>query len=188
MAKSRNIQVEDSTPTFPKVLTIVSTGGGISTGVLGVKGDAETEYRDGYVNLTPANIGFTIVEVDQASGTLSAENLNILKNNLHNYFGYEPTNGEKYIFRLSVRNGNQWTYSAVKTDLTGTMFIALNVTTGAYAYSLFSSGTQTELTSHVDNNGLHVSAADRTNWDSKVSATIESVENSNDDDKNLILE
>ena len=44
---------------------------GLSTGVTGVKGDAESSYRTGNVNLTPANLGITDFTgaTDNAAGT-----------------------------------------------------------------------------------------------------------------------
>jgi len=186
MPVNNNITVEDSTPTFPKVLTIVSTGGGISSGVRGVKGDAEQDYRDGYVNITPANIGFTLIEVNTATGTLPAASLKLLKDNLQNLMGYETANGDKYVFRLATRNSSTWIYSALKLDLTGSMFITLNITTGEYAYTETTSETQKEVTTHVEDADLHVSQEDRANWDSKVTATVED-NDGNSDDKNLIL-
>lgn len=40
--------------------------------VTGVKGDSETDYRTGNVNLTPANIGAAPVSHTQASSTITA--------------------------------------------------------------------------------------------------------------------
>lgn len=119
-----------------KVLTIVSTGAKTTaTGVRGVKGAAESEYRDGYVNITPENIGFTIVEVESNTGTLSAEELKILKDNLHNYMGYSPDGEKRYIFKLTSVSSTNLQYSVVKEDLTGTMMISVDITTGDYLYS-----------------------------------------------------
>lgn len=38
-----------------------SSGGGVASDVTGVKGNAETAYRTGNVNITPANLGITVV-------------------------------------------------------------------------------------------------------------------------------
>lgn len=119
-----------------KVLTIVSTGAKTTaTGVRGVKGAAESEYRDGYVNITPENIGFTVVEVESNTGTLSAEELKILKDNLHNYMGYSPDGEKHYIFKLTSVSPTNLQYSVVKEDLAGTMIISVDTTTGEYLYS-----------------------------------------------------
>ena len=58
-----------------KILTVVPVG------VEGVKGAAEESYRKGYVNITPQDIGFNIVILDEPSGTLGTTALNTLKNN-----------------------------------------------------------------------------------------------------------
>lgn len=130
-----------------KVLTIVSTGAKTTvSGVIGVKGAAETQYRDGYVNLTPENIGFTIVEVNEPEGTLSADELGLLKDNLFNCMGYGPDNSKGYIFRLiSIEDGGDWRYGAIKEDLTGIMIISVDPDTGDYLYSYEESHTETQI-------------------------------------------
>ena len=130
-----------------KVLTIVSTGAKTAvSGVIGVKGAAETQYRDGYVNLTPENIGFTIVEVNEPEGTLSADELGLLKDNLFNCMGYGPDNSKGYIFRLiSIEDSGDWRYGAIKEDLTGIMIISVDPVTGDYLYSYEESHTETQI-------------------------------------------
>ena len=163
-----------------KILTVVSNG------VKGVKGAGESSYRDGYVNITLQDIGFDIVILEDSSGTLSAAALNTLKNNLHNYIGYAPNaDNNVYIFRLAVKNFTNWVYTANKTDLSGTMFIHLNTTTGAYSYASVESETQTELVQHEEDSEVHVSETDRANWDGKVSASVE--QESGSTDNKLIL-
>jgi len=135
-----------------KVLTIVSTGAKTAvTGVRGVKGAAETQYRDGYVNITPENIGFTIVEVENSSGTLSAEELKVLKDNLYNYIGYSPDGIKRYIFKLTSVSPTKLQYSVVKEDLTGIMVISVNPVTGDYLYSYEESHTETQIETITEN-------------------------------------
>jgi hypothetical protein len=66
MAKDQN----NNTQASSKVLTIVP--GAVTSGVLGVKGDKEEEYRDGYVNITPEDIGISPQELkmENVNGTL----------------------------------------------------------------------------------------------------------------------
>lgn len=122
-----------------KILTVVSTG------VQGVKGAGESVYRDGYVNLTPENIGFNIIELAEGEGTLSSAELKALKDNLHNCIGYSPDDLKYYIFKLISKSTNQWQYVATKEDLTGIMAISVNPTTGAYLYSYQESHTETQI-------------------------------------------
>lgn len=161
---------------MPKILTVLQ-----GKVVQGVKGNAEAAYRNDYVNITSEDIGFGIVVLENPSGTLSTAELNVLKNNLHNYIGYAPENDGVYIFRLAVKNFATWIYSATEADLSGSMFVSVNTTTGAYNYSTSASETQTELEQHEADAEVHVSAEDRTSWDSKVSASVEPVGGGNDD-------
>ena len=54
----------------------------LSTGVIGVKGNAEDEYRQGNVNLTPANIGLSDVENKSVTAILNEMTANQVKNAL----------------------------------------------------------------------------------------------------------
>lgn len=165
---------------MPKILTVLQ-----GKVVQGVKGNAEAAYRNDYVNITSEDIGFDIVMLENSSGTLSTAELNVLKNNLHNFIGYAPDNDGVYIFRLAVKNFSNWIYSAAEADLSGSMFVTVNTTTGAYSYSTSASETQQELEQHEADSEVHVSAEDRVNWDSKVSASIEP--DSGGNDNTLIL-
>lgn len=55
-----------------KMNEIISSGGGGdgTAGVVGVKGDNETKYRSGFVNITAENIGITKARYDSANETL----------------------------------------------------------------------------------------------------------------------
>ena len=169
---SNEITVEDSTPTFPKVITIVSTGAA-TTGVKGVKGEAEADYREGYVNLTPANLGLMMIEINEPSGTLPESYVRLLTNNTMNLIGYEVGQGKSYAFRLHSWTGENWTYGAVSEDYKTTYTIVLNTTTGAYQYSSSQSGTEEEIEEHVSDSAIHVSDEDRENWNNKVSCAID---------------
>ena len=61
---------KNNTQASSKVLTIVPEA--VTSGVLGVKGENEEEYRDGYVTLTPENLGITPQELkmENVNGTL----------------------------------------------------------------------------------------------------------------------
>lgn len=64
-SKTEAILTESKQYTDAEIAEVI--GGGIA-GVTGVKGDAETEYRDGNVNITPNNIGigqFTEADIDE---------------------------------------------------------------------------------------------------------------------------
>lgn len=63
------------------------------TQVTGIKGNAESTYRKGNVNITPANIGLGNVE-NKSSATIRAE---LTKENVVSALGYEPpTEGKAY--------------------------------------------------------------------------------------------
>lgn len=163
------IVAENSTPTFPKVLTIVASGGGTAAGVQGVKGSAETTYRDGYVNITPANLGFQIVEITTASGTLSADVLSVLTGNPHNFMGYADTEtGAKYIYQLASITNDTRIYTAIKQDLSGTMYISLNSVTGVYSYSYLESAIKTALNTHINNTTVHFTGQEKTETETSI--------------------
>jgi hypothetical protein len=149
-----SIDVVDSTPTFPKVISIVSSGAGTS-GVKGVKGSAEAEYRKGLVSISPENLGFSAVNLENDSGTLSEAEKNLLLSNEYNFITYAPNGVKSYIFKLSAKDTNSWSYSATKEDLTGNMFITVNITTGVYAYSYLESSVLDDLTTHINDQSVH---------------------------------
>lgn len=168
------ISVVDSTPTFPKVINIVSGGTTIS-GVKGVKGSAEEEYREGYVNISPENLGFSAVEIESGSGTLSEKKLSLLKDNIHNYISYSPDGENNYLFKLISQNENVWTYCSTKRDLTGNMLITVNISTGEYLYSYVESSILEELTTHINNQDVHFREGEKEEVEEAVEQVAEQV-------------
>ena len=61
--------------------------------VSGVKGDAETEYRSGQVNLTKANIGLANVE-NKSSATIRGE---LTSADVTNALGFTPINSDVHV-------------------------------------------------------------------------------------------
>lgn len=125
--------------------TKVSGGGGGA--VAGVKGDAESTYRTGTVNLTPANIGALAL----TGGTLTGD-LNIQRNNIDRD-GANPS-------------GNQWYVISRTTDKDGetiSMIQGVRRTSGRIdsmlmAYNETTDGTQVEnrIQLGVDRSGTQV--------------------------------
>lgn len=168
------IDVVDSTPTFPKVISIVSSGTGTS-GVKGVKGSAETDYRKGLVSISPENLGFSAVNLENGSGTLSEAEKNLLLSNEYNFITYAPNGVKRYIFKLLAKDVNTWSYFAAKEDLTGSMFVTVNMTTGAYAYSYLESSVLDGLNTHVNDQSVHFREDEKEEVEETVEEVVEQV-------------
>lgn len=105
------------------------------------------------------------VTITTGAGTLTAEQLQTLNNNVANRIYYENA-----FYVLVVRNGNQWTYAA-KTSEDGKMeFLKLNVSTGSYSHSDID--LKAQIDAHKNNTAVHVQNGERNNWNNKVSASI----------------
>lgn len=103
-------------------VTVASGGGGVT----GVKGNAESSYRTGNVNITPANIGaapsdisslFTIQTVDlTASGSISANTSSSLQNKTLT----PPTGKTKLLIAIpaQLKNHNFWLWHWAVSDNT----------------------------------------------------------------------
>ena len=83
----------------------VASGGGSGSAVTGVKGNAETTYRTGQVNLTPANIGAATSGHTHTLASLGLTDLFV-------------TN-EQVLTNKSVAANTGFTYSATPTTISG---------------------------------------------------------------------
>ena len=76
--QSRLTQLESAVPTLEdRVDTVEDTVDDLVTGVSGVKGNAESDYRTGNVNLTPANIGAVNKAGDTMTGGLTLPSIEL---------------------------------------------------------------------------------------------------------------
>lgn len=98
---------EGSGHTYPIGTNVYYTADGYwdclaGTPVTGIKGNAETTYRKGNVNITPSNIGLGNVE-NKSSATIRGE---LTKSDVINALGYEPpTEGKTYEVATTTENG-----------------------------------------------------------------------------------
>lgn len=107
-------------------------GGGGGGGVTGVKGDAESSYRQGNVNLTPANIGALAVDgsnamhnwimIDTSLASSNEQGLQIAMSDNKSWFLYPTGNGGG--FTIAGNDGTGW-FWALSVDMT-TKKVSLN--------------------------------------------------------------
>lgn len=111
--------------------------------VTGVKGNAETAYRKGNVNLTPANIGAVNRAGDTMTGNLTVSNA-----------GTADTTGQSYLMAgnniASGVDGNSKGFVRVYSNSTGfTQISSVNENTGMHNQYLQAAGGTIALTSNI---------------------------------------
>ena len=125
--------------------------------ITGVKGDSETEYRTGNVNITKANIGLGSVDnttdVNKPVSTAQQKAIDAAYANSNKYT-------DKKIADLI--NGAPETMDTLKEvsdaiNASKSVEEALNKAIGTKA-------NQTELDTHTGNDTIHITATERTNW------------------------
>ncbi len=133
---------------------------------LGVKGEAETEYRIGKVNITKQNLGIPNVE-NKSSATIRNE---ITKANVTSALGYTPETDGAYENATAYTdtkisdliNGAPTTMDTLKEiadamEENQTVVEALETAIGNKA-------SDVEFQAHKDNTTVHITVTERTNW------------------------
>ena len=127
------------------ILASSNSGGGGSTvaGVSGVKGSAESSYRDGDVNITAANIGLGNVE-NKSSATIRSE---ITSGNVTNALGYTPLNASGADYEDLVTKKHTHSNQSLLDAITQALIDGWNAACA-----------------HISDTIKHISATERTNW------------------------
>lgn len=118
----------------------------VTSGVSGVKGNAESSYRTGQVNLTPANIGALSLTGGTLTGTLNTRA--IVPTTTNTYDLGSATAGWKNIYALTVYGDLRGTaLSATSADkLTKNIQLIGNVTSAATSLNVSNSTVQLSTT------------------------------------------
>ena len=137
-------------------LDSIASGAQANT-ITGVKGDAEADYRVGNVNISKANIG--LGNVDNTADTakpVSTAQQSAVDTAYSNANAYTDTKISQLI------NGAPDTLDTLK-EISDAMAKDESVVT-ALSESVGKKANQTELDTHTGNSTIHISASERTNW------------------------
>lgn len=115
-----------SDPGVTKVISIIANGGVVQSAVTGVKGSAESTYRNGYVEISPENLGLnTAVQIESGSGSLSEDQWKALQSNLSLGIQYGTEN-----YKLNKQSDSEWIYENLRYSsdgkLVGSNLLKLN--------------------------------------------------------------
>ena len=122
-----------------------SSGGDTPSGayVSGVKGDSETSFRTGNVNITKSNIGLGNVE-NKSSSTIRSE---ITSSNVANALGYTPVNPSDSIYQNTINNSHSHNNKNILDGITQTLITNWN-----------------SAVTHITDKVKHITEIDRGNW------------------------
>jgi len=129
----------------------VKVSGGSSGAVSGVKGDAESTYRTGNVNLTPANIGALALSGGTMTGVLNMGNLNIT--NIERVYAHYHQLTESGTVRGNIYVSGNYLYiqGYDSSGSTSTCQYRFNLTDWGIAYRPYTSGAWQSWESHIYN-------------------------------------
>lgn len=117
--------------------------------------------------ITKEVLGIGTIVLDGVSNAITYEQLEKLEENLDGKISYENKN-----YSLSVRNGNEWVYTAPCDDGGKINVIKINISTLAFAHSEIDVLTPTALTEHTSDTGVHLQTGERDFWNGKVKAWV----------------
>lgn len=162
--EGKQLSSEDYTLAEKNKLGAIQAGAQVNS-ITGIKGSSETSYRTGQVNITKANIGLENAE-NKSSAAIRSE---LTMSNVTDALGYTPEMEGAYENATAYTDTKFTELSGVSSEtLENINKLAAEIENNQdlidiLTNSVTSKANQAELDTHVNNNTIHVTAADKAN-------------------------